>query len=109
MERIARIIRLKPEAIDDYKKIHAEVWPEVLATITACQIKNYSIFLREPENLLFAYFEYHGTDLEADMAKMAEDEATQRWWTITDPMQASLDSAAEGEWWAPAERVFHQD
>ena len=109
MQRIARIIQLKPEAIDEYKKIHAEVWPGVLATIAACNIKNYSIFLREPENLLFAYFEYHGEDLEADMAKMAEDEETQRWWTITDPMQARLETATEGEWWVPAEMVFHQD
>ena len=108
MQRIARIIRLKPEVIGEYKKIHAEVWPDVLETIAACHIKNYSIFLREPENLLFAYFEYHGADLEADMAKMAEDEATQRWWKITDPMQTPLDTAAEGEWWAPAEMVFHQ-
>ena len=109
MQRIARIIHLKPEAIDEYKKIHAEVWPGVLATIAACNIKNYSIFLREPENLLFAYFEYYGEDLEADMAKMAEDEETQRWWTITDPMQTKLETAAEGEWWVPAEMVFHQD
>ncbi|MDH3663116.1 MAG: L-rhamnose mutarotase [Alphaproteobacteria bacterium] len=109
MQRIAKIIQLKPEAIDEYKKIHAEVWPGVLATIAACQIRNYSIFLREPENLLFAYFEYHGTDFEADMAKMAIDETTQRWWKITDPMQTALDSAAEGEWWASTEMVFHQD
>ena len=109
MQRIARIIHLKPEAIDEYKKIHADVWPSVLATIAACNIKNYSIFLREPENLLFAYFEYYGEDLEADMAKMAEDEETLRWWTITDPMQSKLETAAEGEWWAPAEMVFHQD
>jgi len=109
MQRIARIIQLKPEAINEYKKIHAAVWPSVLATIAACNIKNYSIFLREPENRLFAYFEYHGEDLEADMAKMAEDKETQRWWTITDPMQAQLETAAEGEWWVPAEMVFHQD
>lgn len=109
MQRMAKIIQLKPEAIDEYKRIHAEVWPEVLATIAACHIKNYSIFLREPENLLFAYFEYHGTDFEADMAKMAKDEATQRWWKITDPMQAPLDTAEGGEWWAPTEMVFHQD
>jgi L-rhamnose mutarotase len=109
MRRIAQIIQLKPEAIDEYKKIHAEVWPGVLATIAACHIKNYSIFLREPENLLFAYFEYHGDDLKGDMAKMAADETTQRWWKITDPMQTPLETAAEGEWWAPAEEVFHED
>ena len=109
MERIAKIIRLKPEAIDEYKKIHAEVWPGVLQTIADCHIKNYSIFLREPENLLFAYFEYHGTDFAADMARMAEDETTRRWWTITDPMQTPLETASEGEWWASTEMVFHQD
>lgn len=109
MQRMAKIIRLKPEAIDEYKKIHAAVWPDVLATIADCHIKNYSIFFREPENLLFACFEYHGTDFEADMARMAKDEATQRWWQITDPMQAPIDTAAEGEWWAPTEMVFHQD
>ena len=106
MERRAQIIRLKPEEIVEYKRIHAEVWPGVLETISACNIKNYSIFLREPENLLFAYFAYHGEDFKADMMKMAADETTQRWWKITDPMQESLDSTAE-EWWAPAEMVFH--
>lgn len=109
MQRFAQIIQLKPEAIDEYKEIHAEVWPAVLTRIAACHIKNYSIFLREPENLLFAYFEYHGKDLKADLAEMAKDEATQRWWKITDPMQTSLKTTKEGEWWAPAELVFHQD
>ena len=108
MERRAQIIRLKPEEIAEYKRLHAEVWPGVLKTIAECHIKNYSIFLREPENLLFAYFEYHGDDFQADMAKMAADETTQAWWKITDPMQQPLDSAGKGEWWAPAEQVFHQ-
>ncbi len=109
MERRAQIIRLKPEDIREYKRIHAEVWPDVLKTIASCGIRNYSIFLREPENLLFACFEYHGDDFKADMAKMAADEATQRWWKITDPMQEALESCADGEWWAPAELVFHKD
>jgi L-rhamnose mutarotase len=109
MERRAQIIRLKPEVIDEYKRLHAEVWPGVLERIRACNIKNYSIFLREPENLLFACFEYHGDDFTADMARMAADETTKRWWTITDPMQAKLETAADGEWWAPAELVFHTD
>lgn len=109
MERRAQIIRLNADAIAEYKRIHADVWPDVLKTIQACHIKNYSIFLREPENLLFAYFEYHGDDWEADMVNMAADEATQRWWAITDPMQSKLGSCVDGEWWAPAEMVFHQD
>ncbi|GAB3921107.1 hypothetical protein GCM10011575_16620 [Microlunatus endophyticus] len=109
MQRVAQIIRLKPEVIQEYKRIHAAVWPGVLEQIHGSGIRNYSIFLREPENLLFAYFEYHGDDLAADMARMADDPTTQEWWKVTDPMQSPLETIAEGEWWAGAEEVFHTD
>lgn len=109
MQRMAQIIGVRPEEIARYKEIHAAVWPEVLATIAACNIKNYSIFLREPENLLFSYFEYHGTDYAADQATMAADPKTQEWWEITMPQQRQLESVGEGEWWAEAEEVFHVD
>lgn len=109
MEQMGRIIRIKPEAIAEYKRLHADVWPQVLERITACNIRNYTIFLRQPENLLFAYWEYHGSDFDADMAKMAEDEATQRWWVICDPMQEVLESCTGDERWATMENVFHHD
>lgn len=109
MQRIAQIVQLKPEAIAEYKRLHAEVWPGVLAKIAECNIANYSIFLREPENLLFAYFEYHGDDLAADQQKMADDPTTQEWWKLTDPQQQPLDSVSPGQWWAPAVEVFHTD
>lgn len=109
MQRMAMMVRLKPEAIAEYKRIHAAVWPGVLGRIAACNIRNYSIFLREPENLLFGTFEYHGTDYAADMEKMAADPETQRWWAITDPMQEKLDSVPDGQWWGLLEEVFHTD
>ena len=109
MKRTAWMIRINPEKIQEYKTLHASAWPSVLARISACNIRNYSIYLREPENLLVGTFEYHGDDFDADMAKMAEDPATQEWWALTDPCQAALDSAQPGEWWAPMEEVFHHD
>jgi L-rhamnose mutarotase len=109
MKRMGFILGLKAEQIAEYKRIHAAVWPEVLATIARCNIKNYTIFLKEPENLLFAYYEYHGTDFKADMAKMAADPKTQEWWTICEPMQSPLPTRKEGEWWAEMENVFHTD
>jgi L-rhamnose mutarotase len=109
MQRMGSILGIKPEAIAEYKAIHADVWPEVLATIAACNIRNYTIFLKEPENLLFAYFEYHGTDWAADQAKMAADPKTQEWWSVCMPMQAPLATRKEGEWWAEMENVFHVD
>ena len=106
MQRIGMVIGVKPEKIEEYKRLHAAVWPEVLAMIAACNIRNYSIFLREPENLLFSFFEYHGTDYEADMAKMAADPKTQEWWAVCMPCQAPLDTRKEGEWWASMPEVF---
>jgi L-rhamnose mutarotase len=105
MRRIGRIIQVKPEAIEEYERIHAAVWPEVLATIAACNIRNYSIFRHG--TLLFAYFEYVGEDLDADMAKMAEDPKTQEWWTHTDPMQEPVPDHAAGDWWTDLKEVFY--
>jgi L-rhamnose mutarotase len=109
MKRMGMVIGIKPERIAEYKKTHAAVWPEVLAKISDCNMRNYTIFLREPENLLFGYFEYHGADWAADSAKMAADPKTQEWWAIHEPMQAPLATRKEGDWWAMAEEVFHID
>ncbi|HVZ02312.1 MAG TPA: L-rhamnose mutarotase [Dongiaceae bacterium] len=109
MQRYGMTIGLDPAHMAEYKRLHAAVWPEVLATIARCNIRNYSIFLREPENVMFAYFEYHGTDFAADMAKMAADPRTQEWWKLCGPMQRPLETRAKGEWWAAMDEVFHVD
>ncbi|WP_424987047.1 L-rhamnose mutarotase [Microbulbifer sp. S227A] len=109
MQRMGMVIGIKPEMIAEYKRLHAAVWPDVLAQIAQSNIRNYSIFLREPENLLFGYWEYHGTDFAADMARMAADPVTRDWWTHTDPCQSPLVSRAEGEQWAMMQEVFHVD
>ncbi len=109
MERMAMVIGIKPEKIPEYKELHANCWPEILDRISRSNIRNYSIYLREPENLLFGYWEYHGTDFEADAAKIAADPKTQEWWKLTDPCQEGLESRADGEWWAMMEEVFHHD
>ena len=109
MRRMGRVIYLKPEIVAEYKRIHAVVWPEVLKAIRDGNIRNYTIFLKEPENMLFAYWEYHGQDFDADMAKMAEAPRMKEWWKITDPMQVAFASRRDGEWWAEMEDVFHTD
>lgn len=107
MRRFGQLIGIKPDRIEAYKRLHAEAWPEVLAMIHACNIRNYSIYLRGGQ--LFAYFEYVGEDFEADMKKMAADPKTREWWTHTDPMQDPLPDRRPGEWWATMEEVFHTD
>jgi L-rhamnose mutarotase len=107
MKRYAQIIRLRPEFRDEYLKYHAQVWPQILDLIRDCNIRNYSIFLKD--NVLYAYFEYVGVDYEADMEKMAADPQMQEWWRIMDPMQEPISTRAPGEWWAKMEEVFHTD
>ena len=109
MKRYGMVIGLNEDKKAEYIRLHAAVWPEVLKMITACNIKNYSIFLKEPENLMFSYYEYHGTDYEADMAKMAADLTTQAWWAVCMPCQAPLETLNPGEWWATMPEVFHLD
>jgi len=109
MQRMGMVIGIKPEMVAEYKRLHAAVWPEVLEQIRQSNIRNYTIFLREPENLLFGYWEYHGTDFTADMARMAQDPKTREWWTHTDPCQSPLTTRAEGEQWSMMEQVFHTD
>jgi L-rhamnose mutarotase len=79
MRRFGQLIGVKPEAIEEYERLHAQVWPEVLATLYACNVRNYTIFRHE--QMLFAYFEYIGEDFAADTAKMAADPKTREWWT----------------------------
>ena len=109
MQRMGSVIGIAPQHIAEYRRLHAEVWPAVLARIRLSNIRNYSIFLREPENLLFGCWEYHGTDYEADMAAIAADPETRRWWTFCSPCQRPLPSRAPGEHWASMECVFHVD
>ncbi len=107
MQRFASVIKLRPEKAEEYRALHREVWPDVLAALKRAQVSNYSIFFRD--GYLFSYMEYAGDDYAADMREVARDEATQRWWQLTDPCQQPLTSAADGEWWAPAEELFHLD
>ena len=107
MKRYGMVLKVRPEMLEEYKRLHAAVWPEVLDMIAKCNISNYSIYHKD--GFLFSYFEYTGDDFEADMAKMAADARTQEWWSICKPCQQPLETRNEGEWWANMEEVFHMD
>ncbi len=106
MQRSGMVIKVKPEKLEEYKRLHAAAWPGVLKMIEECNIHNYSIYHKD--GWLFSYFEYHGRNFKADMAKMAADPLTQKWWSVCGPCQKPLATRAKGEWWANMEEVFHQ-
>ena len=112
MKRYGMVIGLRAEKVEEYKRLHAAVWPGVLEKIKACNIQNYSIYLRrldDGQHYLFSYFEYTGSDFAADMAKMAADETTQLWWAVNKPCQRQLKDTPPDTWWAGMEEVFHCD
>ncbi|MBE5775679.1 MAG: L-rhamnose mutarotase [Clostridiales bacterium] len=93
---------LKPEKIEEYRKLHAEPWPGVLKTISDCNLQNYSIAIMG--NMVVSYFEYTGDDYEADMAKMDADPITLEWWTHTKPCFLRHD---EGVYYEDLEEIFY--
>ena len=107
MKRFGQVVRVRPEKFAEYRRLHAAVWPDVLGMIHACNIRNYSIY--HHDGTLFAYFEYVGNNFDADMARMAADPVTQKWWSVCKPCQDPVPNRKPGEWWATMEEVFHHD
>ncbi len=110
VQRFGMVTGLRAGKVAYYKKLHAAAWPGVLKKINECNIRNYSIYLKQIDGkyYLFSYFEYTGSNFKGDMAKMAQDSTTRRWWKETDPTQIPLpDAAGKHTIWSAMEEVFH--
>ncbi len=105
MIRMGQMMGIKPEGLAEYAHLHANPWPEVNAMIKECNIQNYSIFQRG--DIMFAYFEYVGDDFDADMAKMAADPTTQKWWATVKPLMNPLEDREPGEFWAGMKPLYY--
>ena len=82
-QRFCQRAWLKPEKVDEYCRLHANVWPAVLRTIEDCNLRHYHIY--RLDTLVVSVFDYVGDDFEADMRRMEADPVTQEWWTHTKP------------------------
>ena len=111
VQRFGAMIGLRPEKKEEYLRLHAHCWPEILAILKKCHIRNYSIYLGEVNEkfYLFSYFEYTGDDIAKDMAVMKADAKTRQWWSHTDPCQIRLPDTKEGDWWKTIPEVFHME
>ncbi len=107
--RFGQVLGLRPEKYDEYKRHHAEIWPEIAAAIHAAGIRNYSIFHRQDR--LFAYYEYVGPPEEytARMQTLGQAPRMREWWDLMEPMQIPDPDRAPDTWWSDMEEVFHQD
>ena len=109
VKRVGMVIRIKPEYIGEYKKLHAGDNPGVRDLLTEANLHNFSIFLHQLDDgnwYEFGYYEYTGDNFEADMAKLEKHPRNIEWLEICDPMQIPLEGY---EGWAEMEQVYFND
>ena len=109
VRRLTSVIELRPEKEQQYRQLHAEVWPEVVKAIKKSHIRNYSISVARigGRSFLFSYMEYTGDNLEVDFSAMADDATTRdKWWPLTDACQSVIEGTPEGSQWMPLERLM---
>lgn len=102
IRRHAQVIRVRMDRRDDYVAAHANPPAEVLAAISAENIRSYSIFLHD--DLLFAYVEYDSDSMPTGAEEQAG--AMREWTTRMIEMLEPLPTRAPGERWAAMEEVF---
>jgi len=109
MKRFGQLLGLRPEKLEEYKRYHVAIWPEIARAIREAGIRNYSFYHFHDQ--LFAYFEYTGpeAEYEARMKTLAAAPRMREWWDVMEPMQVPLEGRKPGAWWADMEEVFHQD
>jgi L-rhamnose mutarotase len=106
MERVAFILKVKQDRIEEYKEYHRNVWPEMLEALRNAGWHNYSIFMRE-DGLLFFYVET--PNFQEALRKMAETEVNARWQTLMAPYFEGIGGKHADESMVPLEEVFHLD
>ncbi|HEU5020791.1 MAG TPA: L-rhamnose mutarotase [Bryobacteraceae bacterium] len=103
MERVCFLLRVRPDMLDEYKRRHRQVWPEMLNALSATGWRNYSLFLR-PDGLLIGYLE---TDnFEESRRRMAETDVNERWQREMKPFFVHENGRAD-EALERIEEVFH--
>ncbi len=105
MQRVAFMLKVKPDMMEEYKRRHAAVWPEMLQALRETGWHNYSLFMRE-DGLLFGYLET--PDFDRAREEMAKREVNARWQAEMGPFFESLTGRPD-EAMAPLEEVFHLD
>lgn len=104
MQRICFRLRVRPDRLEEYERGHAEVWPEMLAALSAAGWRNYSLFLGEDGELV-GYLECD--DFEAALAAMARTEVNWRWQAEMAPFFDGLGEQHADRAISPLREIFH--
>ena len=97
------LLRVRPDRLDEYRRRHQQVCPEMLRALAETGWRNYSLFLRG-DGLLVGYVE--ADDLQASLEAMAATDVNARWQAEMAPFFAGLEGAPD-EGLVLLEEVFH--
>ncbi len=104
MKRLAFKMKLKPGFAEEYKKRHNAIWPELKKLLSDAGVRDYTIFLDEETNFLFAVQKVVGDSGSQDLGKT---EIVQKWWKyMADIMDTNPDNSPIS---IPMPEVFHMD
>ncbi len=104
MKREAFKMYLKPGFSEEYRKRHAEIWPELKALLSQNGVEDYSIFWDKETNVLFAVQKNHG---EQSSQEIGTNPIVQRWWDfMADIMEVNDDNSPVS---IELEELFHMD
>lgn len=91
MERLAFKMKLNPGQKEAYTKRHNELWPELKKLLKDAGVSEYSIFIDEETNTLFAFQKVSGDGGSQDLA---ENPIVQKWWAfMADIMETNPDNS----------------
>ncbi len=103
MQRICFLLKVKHEMLDEYKRRHAAVWPEMLEALSRTGWHNYSLFMRE-DGMLVGYLETE--DFQAAVDNMAKEPVNARWQAEMGELFEAMDGQRPDEAMKPLEQVF---
>ena len=94
-----------PELIEEYKRHHQEVWPEIVQSIKESGIEDMEIYLRGTRMFMIMEVNQHFS-FEAKAKADQSNPKVQEWENLMWRFQKPLADAKPGEKWLPLERVF---
>jgi L-rhamnose mutarotase len=105
VQRVCFLLKVRADRLEEYRRRHAAVWPDMLAALRETGWHNYSLFLRD-DGLLVGYLETD--DFPAAQAAMERTEVNARWQAEMAPFFEDLDGRPD-EGMVPLAEVFHLD
>lgn len=106
MRRICFTLQVKPDRLDEYRRRHATVWPDMLTALHDAGWRDYSLFLRD-DGLLVGYF--RTDDLATAQAAMEATEVNARWQAEMGPFFADLPGGRPDRGFVVQDEVFNLD